>query len=66
MLGLFLFVGDRLEAGEERLRRVVEAADEVRERFGTRAITRARLLRTGIPAPVTQKLVAELGGAPSG
>ena len=22
--------------------------------------------RTGIPAPVTQKLVAELGGAPSG
>jgi hypothetical protein len=43
-LGLF-------EAGDERQRRVVEAADEVRERFGTRAITRARLLRTGIPAP---------------
>jgi DNA polymerase IV len=43
-LGLF-------EAGEQRLRKVVEAADEVRERFGTRAITRARLLRTGVPAP---------------
>jgi DNA polymerase-4 len=43
-LGLF-------EAGDARRRKVVEAADEVRERFGTRAITRARLLRTGIPAP---------------
>jgi DNA polymerase IV len=43
-LGLF-------EADDVRRRRVVEAADEVRERFGTRAITRARLLRTGIPAP---------------
>ena len=43
-LGLF-------EAGDERRRRAVEAADEVRERFGTRAITRARLLRTGVPAP---------------
>jgi hypothetical protein len=30
---------------------LVEAADRVRERFGTRAITRARLLRTGLPAP---------------
>jgi DNA polymerase-4 len=43
-LGLF-------EAGDERRRKAVVAADEVRERFGTRAITRARLLRTGIPAP---------------
>jgi nucleotidyltransferase/DNA polymerase involved in DNA repair len=37
--------------GDERRRRAVEAADELRERFGTRAVTRARLLRTGIPAP---------------
>jgi hypothetical protein len=44
-LGLF-------EVDDERRRRAVEAADEVRDRFGTRAITRARLLRTGIPAPV--------------
>jgi DNA polymerase-4 len=43
-LGLF-------EADDPRRRRAVEAADELRERFGTRAITRARLLRTGIPAP---------------
>ena len=43
-LGLF-------EPADERRRKVVEAADEVRDRFGTRAITRARLLRTGIPAP---------------
>jgi DNA polymerase-4 len=48
-LGLF-------EAGDERQRRVVRAADEVRERFGTRAITRARLLRTGIPAPFERDL----------
>jgi DNA polymerase IV len=40
-----------LEPGDDRLRRAVEAADELRERFGTRAVTRARLLRTGIPAP---------------
>ena len=44
------------ESGDERQRRVVEAADEVRERFGTRAITRARLLRTGIPAPFERDL----------
>ncbi len=48
-LGLF-------EAGDDRQRRVVRAADEVRERFGTRAITRARLLRTGIPAPFERDL----------
>jgi DNA polymerase-4 len=44
------------EEGGERRRRVVQAADEVRERFGTRAITRARLLRTGIPAPFERDL----------
>jgi hypothetical protein len=43
-LGLF-------EVEDERRRRAIEAADELRERFGTRAVTRARLLRTGIPAP---------------
>lgn len=43
---LGLFVSD-----DDRRRRAVVAADEVRERFGTRAITRARLLRTGVPAP---------------
>ncbi len=44
------------EADDDRRRKVVEAADEVRERFGTRAITRARLLRTGIPAPFERDL----------
>ncbi|HET9851141.1 MAG TPA: DNA polymerase IV [Candidatus Limnocylindrales bacterium] len=43
-LGLF-------EVEDARRRRAIEAADELRERFGTRAVTRARLLRTGIPAP---------------
>ncbi|HLX34692.1 MAG TPA: DNA polymerase IV [Candidatus Limnocylindrales bacterium] len=47
-LGLF--------GGDDRQRRVVEAADELRERFGTRAVTRARLLRTGIPAPFERDL----------
>jgi hypothetical protein len=44
------------EAEDDRQRKVVEAADEVRERFGTRAITRARLLRTGVPAPFERDL----------
>ena len=48
-LGLF-------EAEDSRRRRAVEAADELRERFGTRAVTRARLLRTGIPAPFERDL----------
>jgi DNA polymerase-4 len=48
-LGLF-------ESEDDRQRSVVRAADEVRERFGTRAITRARLLRTGIPAPFERDL----------
>jgi DNA polymerase-4 len=47
-LGLF--------GGDDRQRRLVEAADELRERFGTRAVTRARLLRTGIPAPFERDL----------
>jgi DNA polymerase-4 len=39
--------------GEEggRRRRVVEASDAIRERFGARAITRARLLHSGVAAP---------------
>jgi DNA polymerase IV len=38
-------------ADDPRLRRVVEAEDEVRHRFGDRAITRARLVRSRLPAP---------------
>ena len=37
--------------GGRRKRRAVEAADELRRRFGERAVTRARLLGTGLPAP---------------
>jgi hypothetical protein len=36
---------------EPRRRRAIEAADEVRRRFGERAVTRARLLGAGLPAP---------------
>jgi DNA polymerase-4 len=36
---------------EERRRRATEAADEVRRRFGSRAIRRARLLDAGVRAP---------------
>jgi DNA polymerase-4 len=39
------------EADEPRRRRVIEAADEVRHRFGERAITRARLVGSRLPAP---------------
>lgn len=39
-------------AGEDgRRRRATEAADAVRRRFGDRALTRARLLGSGLPAP---------------
>jgi DNA polymerase-4 len=39
-------------AGEGgRRRRATEAADAVRRRFGDRAVTRARLLGSGLPAP---------------
>ncbi|HET7026484.1 MAG TPA: DNA polymerase IV [Candidatus Limnocylindrales bacterium] len=36
---------------DDRKRRVVEAADAIRRRWGSRAVVRARLLRTGLPAP---------------
>ena len=36
---------------DPRRRRVVEAADAVRHRFGDRAITRARLVGSRLPAP---------------
>ena len=39
------------EPDDVRRRRAVEAADEIRERFGSRAITRARILRSGVSAP---------------
>jgi hypothetical protein len=38
-------------ADDPRRRRVVEAADEVRHRYGERAITRARLIGARLPAP---------------
>ena len=38
-------------ADDPRRRRVVEAEDLVRHRFGERAITRARLVRAGLPRP---------------
>jgi DNA polymerase-4 len=36
---------------EPRKRRAVEAADAVRRKYGERSVTRARLLRAGLPAP---------------
>jgi DNA polymerase-4 len=36
---------------DDRRRRVIEAADRIRRRYGERAVTRARLLGTGLPAP---------------
>jgi DNA polymerase-4 len=36
---------------DEKQRRVVEAADAVRRRFGQRAVTRASLLQRGLPSP---------------
>ncbi len=39
------------EESDGRRRRVVEAADALRRRYGERAVTRARLIGTGLPAP---------------
>ncbi len=39
------------EAAEPRRRRAVEAADELRRRYGEGTVTRARLLGAGLPAP---------------
>ena len=39
------------ESVEPRRRRAVEAADALRRRYGERAVTRARLLGAGLPAP---------------
>jgi len=46
--------------GDDRVRRVVDVADRLRRRFGERAITRARLLGTGLPAPFER----DMGTAP--
>jgi DNA polymerase-4 len=39
------------EVVDEKQRRVVDATDAVRRRFGDRAVTRASLLQRGLPAP---------------
>lgn len=39
------------EANDDRQRRAIEAADELRRRYGPRAIRRARLLDAGVGAP---------------
>jgi DNA polymerase-4 len=49
-------LGEREQLGmfptdDPRRRRAIEAADRLRRRFGERAVTRARLLGTGLPAP---------------
>jgi DNA polymerase-4 len=38
-------------SGEPRHRRAIEAADALRRRYGEGAVTRARLLGAGLPAP---------------
>jgi DNA polymerase-4 len=49
---LRLFSGEGDGAGDGgRGRRLVEAEDAIRRRYGERAVTRARLLGTGLPAP---------------
>jgi len=39
------------EADDVRRRRAVEAADDIRRRFGERAVTRARLIGAALPSP---------------
>ncbi len=60
---LALFADD-----DPRRRRVVEAADDVRHRFGERAITRARLVGSRLPAPFERDPMTAAGSslAPAG
>jgi DNA polymerase-4 len=39
------------ESREARRRRAIEASDDLRRRYGHRAVTRGRLVGTGLPAP---------------
>jgi hypothetical protein len=39
------------EADDPRRRKAIEAADRLRRRYGSDAITRGRLVGTGLPAP---------------
>lgn len=39
------------EPGDDRRRRAVAAADDLRRRFGERVVTRGRLVGSGLPAP---------------
>jgi DNA polymerase IV len=49
---LGLFEADPADrSGGERRRRATQAADAIRRRYGDRAVTRARLLGAGLPAP---------------
>ena len=53
-------------ADDPRRRRVVEAADEVRHRFGERAITRARLVGSRLPAPFERDPMTAAEARPPG
>jgi DNA polymerase-4 len=48
---LQLFSGEGGSGDGGRGRRLIEAEDAIRRRYGERAVTRARLLGTGLPAP---------------
>jgi DNA polymerase-4 len=53
-------------AGDDRRRRAIEAADVLRRRYGTQAVTRARLVGAGLPAPFERdpRASAERRGLP--
>jgi hypothetical protein len=49
-------LGEREQLGlfpeeDPRRRRAIEAADTIRRRYGSRAVTRGRLVGSGLPAP---------------
>jgi DNA polymerase IV len=39
------------ESGDPRRQQTAEALDRIRKKYGSRAVTRARLVKTGVPAP---------------
>ncbi|HEY4189486.1 MAG TPA: DNA polymerase IV, partial [Candidatus Limnocylindrales bacterium] len=51
---------------DPRRRQTAEALDRIRRRFGERAVTRARLVRAGIPAPFERDPMTSVEARPGG
>ena len=51
---------------DPRRRQTAEALDRIRRKYGERAVTRARLVRAGIPAPFERDPMSSVEARPGG